>query len=152
MASGSFSLFLLVVAIFKHSTPVLSQGCVLPDASTIRDALQTLLRGTAGEGTEVTVTLFGYNYTCLAVASRDRYRYLSVSVHYNKTTEAGDFVSQISLECSGNVFTVPSTPSASFNQFPPPNVTNIETRRDCRVCTAQTDIPNTDTIADCVGE
>ena len=146
MARTSSSFSLILVVLFVHSLPALSQECSLPDASTIRTHLRDLLISDGGEGNSVIITLLEHHFTCLAVASRDRYRALSVIVRYTKSSGSGELVAQYIMVCgSGNVYS-----SRELDQFPPTNAFSIETRRDCRECTTLTIAPNTDTTADCL--
>ena len=131
---NNLSIIFIVVILSVFSSPARSQECSLPDVSTIRTDLRNLLISEGGDGARVIVNLLEHHFTCLAVASRDRYRALSVVVRYTKNSASDEFVAQFIMECrSDNTGTYRSS---DLNLSPPSNVFSIETRRDCRVCTS----------------
>lgn len=143
----SLSLLFFSIVLFRTTAPVLSQGCSLPDESSINTALMQLLTSVGGEGGVFTTTLINHTFTCLAVARRDQYRSVSVAVSYSNSARTGEFTAQFPLQCVSNTFSVTS----EFDQSPPANAFSIATRRDCRTCTTLAP-PDTDTTADCVCE
>ena len=143
MESTVFALFALVLL-----KPATSQDCSLPDGGAINTNLRSLLISNAGEGGTLVTTLLDHHFTCLAVgSSRDQYRQVSVAVRYTKNTATGQFTAQFPLRCtSGNYDTV-----GELDQSPPANVFDINTRRDCFICTTVNSQPSfaINTTADC---
>ena len=146
MESTVFALFALVL--LRLSTPATLQDCSLPDGVAINTNLRSLLISVGGAGPSLVTTLLDHHFTCLAVgSSRDQYRQVSVAVRYTKNTASGQFTTQFPLRCtSGNFGTV-----GELDQSPPANVFDINTRRDCFICTTVSSQPGftIDTAADC---
>ena len=135
-------LVLTVVAITGNSE------CVLPDQSTIRTLLQTLLASIGGEGVVLVQNISEYRFTCMAVGdSINRFRYLSIAIRYNvlNPDQMTSQVSQIQLVCSGEKFSPFDFDPIEMN--PPENVFN-SSRRDCFICAANG--PGVDTDANCI--
>ena len=150
MESSIFTLFFVLV-LLQLSTLTASQDCSLPDDAMINTRLRSLVISINGEGATLSTTLLDHHFTCLAVgSSRDQYRQVSVAVRYTKNTASGQFTAQFPLRCtSGNFGTV-----GELNQSPPANVFDINTRRDCFICTTVGSHPSftIDTAADCARE
>ena len=146
MESTVTALFALVL--MRLSTPATSQDCSLPDSNVINTNLRSLLISNAGEGGTLVTTLLDHHFTCLAVgSSRDQYRQVSVAVRYTKNTASGQFTAQFPLRCTSGSW----EPGGELNQYPPANVSNINTRRDCFICTTVNNQPGftIDITADC---
>ena len=135
-----------------------SQDCPLPDQSQISPSLTMALIANGGESSTITVDLQDYHFTCLAVASSDSYRSLSVVVQYTVTdggTTSAVQYAHIQLECATgspiNFYQLPST--MPFEGSASPSLLSATTRRDCRFCTgAATGPAGLDTTANCFGE
>ena len=129
-----------------------SQQCSLPSETEINSELQQILITELGEGADVTTTLLNYHFTCLAVRARDLYRSLSVAVNYTTSTSGSDnFLAQIQMTC-GSLNSFERQSPTPFDQATPASVFFNVTRRDCRSCSADSNIPNSDTDANCLCE
>ena len=78
----ALSLLLLLLSVADSS----QVGCSLPDQSTIDIILTDRYNSLGGEG-DASVDLFHYSYTCLAIASENRYSSLSVVVNFTASDE-----------------------------------------------------------------
>ena len=142
---------LAYVLFLRLSVPATSQDCSLPDRSAINTNLRSLLISVGGEGVTLVTTVHDHHFTCLAVgSSRDQYRQVSVAVRYTNNSASEQFTAQFTLRCtSGNFGTV-----GELDQSPPANVFNINTRRDCFICTTVGThaVFTIDAVADCACE
>ena len=146
------TLLIFAVTLLLVDSTLSQSQCSLPNATDIGNALQRLLLSDVGEGSDIQSTLIDFHFTCLAVEARDLYRAFSIAVSYN-TNDQGSTVlyAQIQLECtSGNNIRPRSVLGieANLNR----SVFSITTRRDCRTCTADANIPNLDADANCLRE
>ena len=137
-----------VVMILVISTR--SQYCSLPSETEINTELEQILRSMGGDGANVTATLLNYHFTCLAVGARDLYRSLSVAVNYTKSNSGSvNFLAQIQMTC-GSLNNFERQSPTPFEQNTTASVFFILTRKDCRSCSADSGIPNSDTDANCL--
>ena len=138
---------LLVDSTLSQSSP----QCSLPSATEIGNILQRLLISMVGEGRDFQSTLIDFHFTCLAVEARDLYRAFSVAVSYNRSDQGSTvFYAQIQLECMrGNIIRERSVFAFEDTGI---SVFSITTRRDCRTCTGDPNIPNVDSDANCLRE
>ena len=78
--------------------------CVLPDQSTIRDLLQTILISTGGEGAimRIVQNISEHHFTCMAVDDRiNLFRSLSIAIRYIVTNPLETQVVQIQTGVHG---------------------------------------------------
>ena len=140
-SAGSSSLLFLAAVLVQFAAPVASQGCPLPTAGEINVLLQSQLSGSGNPGI---ITLLNYNFPCLAVNGRDRYRHVSVATNY--TVGNMTFTAQFQLRCSSNGESDRFFISGTEQSAPPAAFT--VSRRDCWTCA-----PNQlDPITQCLGE
>ena len=137
-------------------TALSQTGCVLPTRERIGELLQLSVRQNTGEGSNVNTNLINLHYTCQALGDRNgTFRSLTIAVTYTVTPSSspGTRVSQLLFSCDVN--------TGNFNRASPTQIVlnrnetrlfSIPTRRDCRVCSADTNIPQLDTDAKCVRE
>ena len=127
--------------------------CMLPTRERIADLVQAAARDDAGEET-LTTNLINFHYTCQALDDRvDFFRSLSIAVTYTSSETSNTAVShQLQLDCNtgtGNFDRATSRPFETFRNET--LVFSIQTRRDCRECSANTAI-GFDVDANCARE
>ena len=139
MTSYNFILVALNLLLLLLSVADSSQvGCSLPDQSTIVTILTVRYNSLGGEG-DASVHLIHYSYTCLAIASENRYSYLSVVVSFNASDEPNTVQNgQLQLRC----FEVNNIPpdwvgSGDLTIDNDVNLFSIETRTNCSSCSDQ---------------
>lgn len=131
-----------------------SRSCKLPTEDEIADFLEHFMVITSDRGSSMSVTVLDHHYTCLAVYSKDRYRWASIAVHYTTSennAETTEHMHQIQLRCIHGRFHF-SDVGAPLEKATA-EIMNVPTRTDCRVCAALSiDIPvdRNDKITNCL--
>ena len=146
-SAGSSSLLFLAAVLVQFAAPVASQGCPLPNAGETNDLLQSQL--TSGEGSEVTITLLNYNFPCLAVNGRDRYRFVSVATNYTRNNMT--FTAQFQLRCNQDGGSLMVQEGLGDLEITPHPSAFTESRRDCVACISNP-LVTSDPITHCLGE
>ena len=105
------------------------------------------------EGSNVNTKLTNFHYTCQALGDRvDLFRSLSIAVTYTVTPSSSPNtrVSQLLFSCNQNSGVFDRASPIQIVEFRNETVVfSIPTRRDCRLCSADPNLPQVDTDANC---
>lgn len=139
--------FLSVALVLVH---VSSQQCPLP---TRHDVEQVLVLGSSLPGSGASPQLLRYNFTCLAVTSRDMYSSISVEVEFKRLGQSDFFYTQFQMFCANPMSATYSFYFNSKEGFENNTSANfdLKKRRDCSSCTRMGPSPDYDGVANCVG-